>query len=338
MSDTVLVTGVSGFLGGHVALQLLESGYHVRGSIRNLNRAEEVRATLARHGANLDRLEIVALDLTGDDGWAEAMDGVRFLAHTASPFVSSMPADKMELITPAVEGTARALNAALAANVERIVLTSSLVAVVGSGDNGAQFTARDWSDPDSPATNAYAESKIRAERKAWEIMRDAGRETDLAVINPGFILGPLLGSDPGTSGAVLVRLMTGDMPSAPDLQFHCVDVRDVAALHVAALDHTEAGGRRLLLAAGERTIFEVGKTLAAAFPEYAKKTPRFVMPNWAVRVYALFDADVRGVVSQLGKRATVACPESRRILGRDPVSPDDAAVAMGETLIAQGLV
>ncbi len=338
MSDTVLVTGVSGFLGGHVALRMLESGYHVRGSIRNLNRADEVRATLARHGADLDRLDIVALDLTRDEGWAEAMDGVRFLAHTASPFVSSMPADKMELITPAVEGTARALDAALAANVERIVLTSSLIAVIDGNSNGAHYTAENWADPDSPAANAYAESKIRAEKKAWEIMRTAGREADLAVVNPGFILGPLLDSDPGTSGAVLVRLMTGDMPGAPDIQFQCVDVRDVAALHAAALTHPEAGGHRLPIASGARTIFEVGRTLAKAFPDYAGKAPRFVMPNWAVRLYALFDADVRGVVGQLGQRATLACPESRAILGRDPVTPDDAAIAMGETLIAQELV
>src|SRR5580698_8468778 len=103
MTDQVLLTGISGFLGGHIALALLKSGFDVRGSVRSPAKIAKVRATLAKHGADLDRLEFVTLDLGSDDGWAEAAKDCRFLLHTASPFLLSMPKDKMDLIRPAVE-------------------------------------------------------------------------------------------------------------------------------------------------------------------------------------------------------------------------------------------
>ena len=85
--DKVLVTGISGFLGGHVALALLDAGYAVRGSLRDLGKADKVRAALAAASAsgNADDLEFVALDLERDDGWRAAAEGCRYLQHVASP-------------------------------------------------------------------------------------------------------------------------------------------------------------------------------------------------------------------------------------------------------------
>ena len=209
MADTVLLTGVSGFLGGHVALALLNAGYQVRGSLRSLGKADHVRTTLAKAGADVSRLEFVALDLLGDQGWEAAAQGCRYLVHTASPVAARMPTDKMELIRPAVEGTERALNAALKAKVERVVLTSSMAAIAAGHDlaRTTPFTAADWTNLNGRPVSAYVESKTRAERRAWELMKAAGRESDLAVINPAYIFGPLLDEDPGTSVGLIARLL-----------------------------------------------------------------------------------------------------------------------------------
>jgi dihydroflavonol-4-reductase len=340
MPDRVLLTGVSGFLGGHVASALLAAGYQVRGSVRSLAKSDKARETLTKAGADVSRLEFVALDLLKDDGWEAAAQGCRFLLHTASPYVIQMPADKMELIRPAIEGTERALNAGLKAGVERIVLTSSMAAIAYGHDRNrtAPFTAADWTDLEGRGVNAYEESKTRAERRAWEIMKAAGREKDLAVINPSGIFGPLLDDDPGTSGLIMMRLLDGSVPAAPRLNFAVVDVRDVAAAHVAALTAPSAGGRRFPM--GEQTISfkQAADLLRRRFPAYARKIPRFEAPDLLTRFIALFDRDVRGVVNELGVIRRMDSSDALALLGRGLIPAETAIVATAESLIAFKLV
>jgi len=344
MAGKVLLTGISGFLGGHIALQLLKSGYQVRGSVRNLNKSEKVRQTLAKHGADIDNLEFVALDLNKDDGWNDAMDGVDFLMHTASPFVTSMPKDKMELITPAVEGTKRALNAALAANISRIVLTSSSVAImhghsnVHSGESPKTFSEDDWTNIGGSDVNAYIESKTLAEKTAWEIMGKAKRTNDFSTINPTLILGPLLDNDPGTSGALILRLLTGSVPASPRFYLPIVDVRDVAAMHLLALEKDEARAKRFISSSGGLWIKQIADLIKSEKPQFASKMPKFQMPDWGVKIYALFDKEVRDSLSQLGIAHHVDNSRAKKVLGVDFISPEQAVLATVNSMVEQKLV
>jgi len=339
MTDRVLVTGISGFLGGHVALQLLQQGYTVRGSVRSLSRADKVKSTLAANGADISCLELVELDLTDDKGWRQAMSGVRYLQHVASPFVIEQPKDKQELIRPAVEGTRRALTTALAAGVERIVLTSSIAAIVyGHTDYSRTFTTADWTDPDSPRTTAYPESKLRAEREAWSIVDSFGARDRLATINPGAILGPLLDDDPGTSGALILRLLNGSVPAAPRITFSIVDVRDVAAAQVAAMIAPEAGGHRHILSDREVSIFELAEALRPHLPQFAGKLPRFELPDWVVRLVGLFDPQIRTNLHEIGNIRRVDGSTGRALLARPMIPATEAALATAQSLIAHNLV
>src|SRR5262245_13428156 len=147
--EMVLVTGGSGFIGAHCILQLLNAGYMVRTTIRNLAREEEVRNMIRQGGVEPgERLEFFAADLTNDAGWPEAVAGCAYVLHVASPFRPAIPQHEDELIIPAREGALRVLRAARDAGVKRVVLTSSFASIgYGQKPKGRPFNEEDWTDP-----------------------------------------------------------------------------------------------------------------------------------------------------------------------------------------------
>src|SRR3954469_23526969 len=234
---TVLVTGGTGFLGGWCVASLLQRGHEVRTTVRDVARAGAVREAVGAAGAHADgRLEVVAADLTSDDGWPEALAGCRYVLHVASPFPPVQPKDPDELIVPARDGALRVLRAALDAGVERIAMTSSIAAVRSerASTEAEPFTEADWTDGNDTSRTPYVRSKTLAEQAAWQLVREAGAEDRLAVVNPGAIIGPPLGTDRSTSLQAIQRLLDG-MPAMPRLGFTFVDVRDVADLHLRAM-------------------------------------------------------------------------------------------------------
>jgi dihydroflavonol-4-reductase len=330
--ETVLVTGGSGFLGGRCVVELLRRGYGVRTTVRDLAKEEEVRTRVGSEVEAGDRLEVLAADLRSDDGWAEAVAGCEYVLHVASPFPRVQPKDPDELIVPAREGTLRVLRAALDAGVRRVVITSSVAAVRGSADSApAPLTEADWSDPDDLALTPYARSKTAAERAAWDLVRERGEEERLAVVNPGAILGPVLGAERSFSLEMVERLLKG-MPGTPRIGFSVIDVRDVAELQILAMTAAEAGGERYLAVARFQWMADVAATLRERLgPEAAAKVPKRSIPNFLVRGMALFDPGARSVVGQLGKRVELSNAKARA-LGWEPRPVEETIADCGRSL------
>lgn len=338
----VLVTGGTGFVGAHCLLQLLAAGHTVRTTIRNLARESDVRAMLRQGGAGDvgEQLGVYAADLNHDAGWREAMDGCDFVLHVASPFPDRTPKDENELIVPARDGALRVLKAARDAGVKRVVLTSSLAAIAyGHARRATPFTEADWTNLDDSHVQPYQKSKTIAERAAWDFIAREGGALELAVVNPVGIFGPVLGPDYSTSILIVKRLLDGSIPGCPDLWFEAVDVRDVASLHLKAMTDPAAAGERFLATAGVPTsIRDVADILRDNLGTAARKVPTRALPTWMMRVIGLFDAQVRGVVPELGKRKSSSFDKARRVLDWEPKSTQESVLATARSLLELGLV
>jgi nucleoside-diphosphate-sugar epimerase len=334
----VLVTGGSGFLGGWCLVELLQRGYRARTTVRDLARESEVRAAVGTQVDARDRLDVVAADLTKDDGWADAVAGCDYVLHVASPFPPAQPKDPDELIVPARDGTLRVLRASLAAGVKRIVLTSSVAAVRRPGPdsvaNGRELTEDDWNDPDNPYSTPYTRSKTIAERAAWDFMRAEGAEDRLVTVQPGAIIGPVLGRDRSYSLQAVERMLTGKMPGLPRLGFSFIDVRDVAALEVGAMTAPEAGGQRLIAASTFLWFSDVATILREQLGPDARKVPRRGVPDFVVRVLARFDPELRSIVGELGHRTTYSVENARRRVGWTPRPMQETIVDCARSLLA----
>jgi dihydroflavonol-4-reductase len=339
-NTTVLVTGASGFIGLHCVLQLLQQGYRVRGTVRSEARATEVREAMERNVDVGDRLEIIEADLTCDAGWADAARGCTYVLHVASPFPNQVPEHEDELIKPAMEGTRRVLKAAAEAGVQRVVLTSSLAAISGGHpvDNSRVYSEDDWSIIER--CPPYPKSKTLAERAAWDFVASLDGEApmELCVINPGAVLGPVLNRHYSTSGEIVRKLMAKELPGTAKVGFSWVDVRDVAAAHTAAMTAPGAAGQRFCCAIEFGWIDEVGEILAKRFDPEGWRIPTRKLPNFIVRIVAMFDPTVKTVVSDLGRVRNVSNDQIRRVLNWQPHSLEEMVVSMGETMIEHGIV
>ena len=337
---TVLVTGGSGFIGSYCIMQLLAAGHTVRTTLRSLKREGDVRAMLKQGGTEAgDRLTFLAADLEKDGGWSEAAGGCEFVLHVASPFPAGLPKHEDELIVPAREGALRVLRASRDSGVKRVVLTSSFAAVgYGHPPQQAPFDETNWTDL-SGSVAPYVKSKTLAERAAWNFIAKEGGGLELCVVNPVAVFGPVLGPDYSTSILLLQRLMDGSVPGCPQLYFGVVDVRDVADLHIRAMTHPAAKGERFLATAGNcMSILDMAKVLKRRMGASANKVPTLQLPNWVVRISAMFNPVARQILPELGRVKNASNEKAKRVLGWAPRSNDESIYATAESLVRLGLL
>ena len=260
------------------------------------------------------------------------------MIHAASPFITTMPKDPQKLIRPAVAGTERALHAALKAGMERVVLTSSIITMnYGLGPERPNFIEEDqWTDPEGGRLTAYGQSKTYAEHRAWEIAKAEG--LSLATVQPGFITGPLIDNDPGVSGAVLLRMLKGGLPMAPNLHLNISDVRDLARIHVAAMNAPSSEGKRHPAGFDPMSVHEIAETVAQAYPALRSKLPLRSAPDWLVRIMGLFDGDIRANLNELGYRPRFDTVRAEGLMGRRHIAGAQSILDMTASILEPGLV
>lgn len=323
----VLLTGISGFIGQHCAVELIKAGYIVKGSIRNLAKSEQVRAVIGQQVAINNQLEFCELNLLDDKGWDEAMQGVDFVMHVASPFVSKEPKDENELIKPAVEGTLRAIRSAQKAGIKRVVLTSSMVAMLGNLEGDSHITEKSWTVTNAKHITAYLKSKTLAEKAAWEFVDEQTGDSkmELVTIHPGPVYGPTISDNlTGESMSTIKRIITGNLPRMIAASINMSDVRDVAQIHVKALENKEAANHRFIVASNTSHSFvDLGQTLINA--GYSKASTKLA-PTWMVKFLANFSSEMRGFLPYAGKKYEADISKTKKVFNWEPVAFDTMIV------------
>ncbi len=284
----VLVTGGSGFVASHLVSQLLDRGYTVRASVRDLNRTDKVGPLRQLSGS----LELFEADLLEPGAFDEAMAGCRFVFHVASPFLlpEQIKDGQRDVLDPALEGT-RNVIASIERNpsVERLVLTSTVGAIFGDYVDVLEMKDHTLSEQYFNTTstlenNPYHYAKTVAELEAWDLSKKQDRWS-MVTINPGLVLGPSLGTSSDSGSLFLMNeLMSGYFfYGAPNFSFTFVDVRDVAAAHIAAAEDESASGR-YILARPEMVSLQQMSRIVRDRHRRRLVMPRHAVPDAAVRV------------------------------------------------------
>jgi len=340
VNKRVLLTGISGFLGSHTAIQLLNKGYKVTGTVRNLSRANELKTIIQKHTPHIAHLNIVEADLNAETKWKELTKNIDFIQHIASPFPRVLPKHESELIDPAKNGVLSILKYASANNVKRVVVTSSIAAVVyGKNKNELHttFTENDWTNESNKKDSTpYFRSKTIAEKAAWEFITTDQSGLELVTVLPGAILGPVLEEDFGTSANIVIKTIDGSMPAIPKIGVDIIDVRSVADLLIKAMELPQANQQRYFASSGYLSFKDIAEILKKEYPD--RKIPSRELPDFLIKLLSIFEIALKPILIDLGIKRKIDRSKAYKELNWQPLPIEEAILSCAGSVIELGIV
>ncbi|XP_074330040.1 tetraketide alpha-pyrone reductase 2-like [Apium graveolens] len=264
------VTGGTGFIAAYLVKSLLEKGHVVRTTVRDPDDISKVGYLWELDGAR-ERLKIMKADLMLEGSFDQAINGVDGVFHTASPVL--VPYDnniQATLIDPCIKGTTNVLGSCKkSSSVKRVVLTSSCSSIRYRDDvqQISSLNESHWSDPEYCKRHHlwYAFAKTLAEKDAWKTAKESG--IDLVVVNPSFVVGPLLSPQPTSTLHVILSIIKGQMEEYPNTAVGFVHIDDVVAAHTLAMMEPKASGR-LICSASVAHWSDIIQMLKLKYPSY----------------------------------------------------------------------
>lgn len=335
----VLLTGVTGFLGSHTTIQLLNKGFNVIGTLRSKDRISSIRETIGKYSPNINNLTFAEADLSVEEIWLDLTKDVDYVLHIASPFPRELPKHENDLIEPAKRGTLNILKAATANSVKRVVMVSALGAITygkTKEELSGVFDEEDWTDESNlKDTTAYYRSKTIAEKAAWDYLDEKESKLEFTTICPAAILGPIIDNDYGTSANIIIGLLNGSLPALPKIEFDIVDVRSVADLLVKAMEMSQAANNRYIASAGHYNYKEIAQILKQEYPE--RTIPTFVLPDFITKIFSIFQPLLKPVLLENVKRK-IDSSKAGIELHWQPLSAKEAILSCAQSVLENKIV
>ena len=312
----ILVTGATSYIGKHCIAELLKKKYEVKATLRDLKRADKIKSDLKEYLNEEINIEFFETDLLKDDGWNSAIKDSDAIMHVAGPYPISFEGPEEDQIKPHEEGTLRVLRFAKSNGVDRVVMTSSIAAVWMGTPGDKDLDETKWTDESIKNIDPYIKSKTVAEKAAWDYA-SKNKSIRLTTILPPVVLGPGIGDHMHATSMKFFNIMAKrEMPIAPPIKFGMVDVRDVAKMHVAAIEIDESIDKRFIIS--ENTYW--GKDFAQKLVDLGYKAPTFSPPALIVKFLANFDKNLRMVKPVIGVDFNIDSSSAKSTLGFKPRS------------------
>lgn len=286
-SKSAIISGGNGFIAQHTIKQLLEKDYEVIATVRSDDKGQKLAKTINSPNFKYEVVPVIEKVGAFDDVLLKYPHVKTFL-HTASPVMFEYNDPLNELLKPAIEGTQNLLNSIYknGAQIKKLVVTSSLAALANHFQNqNPNFIIDEKSYNNATLeesfTNGYAYwgSKALAEKVVWDFKRKNYPNFEVTMIMPVFTIGPQAYDESVnpvlnvTSELLHQLLKLGKNDPVPQYTDSYIDVRNIAAAHVSAVENENTNGERLLVRNSRFNYQLVLDIIHKKFPEVAKNLP-----------------------------------------------------------------
>ena len=333
----VCVTGAAGFIASHVITDLLEAGHAVHATVRDLGddaKRSHLDALKEQYPGKLELFEANTLEPGSLD---PALDGCDALIHTAAAVMLAAPDPQKQIIDVAVKGTQNVLDSvARAPGIKRIVMTSSIAAVISYDQQDKVYTEDDWCNSDNMRMNPYGMGKAQSERLLWEFAAKHADRVQAVAINPSVVIGPPLAKHHIRSSLSFIRDLVGwKYPACAPIRLHLVDVGDVSKAHVLSLTSEKAVGQRIIFSDRQMSMLEISQVLSRKY-----ETPKRVLPRLILYIAASLDKRYSlGLARASAKlRYRFDSDRPRDLLGIELRNTEESILEAAEMMVEKGWV
>jgi len=333
----VCVTGAAGFIASHVIIDLLEDGHVVHATVRDLG-DDTKRAHLdVLEERYPGKLQCFEADLLEPGSLDAALEGCDALIHTATAVILAAPDPQKQIIDVAVKGTQNVLDSvARAPSVNRIVMTSSIAAVMSYDQQDRTYTEDDWCTSDDIGLDPYGMGKTQSERLLWQFVDEHADRVQAVAINPSVVIGPPLAKHHIRSSLSFIRDLVGwSYPACAPMRLHLVDVGDVSKGHVRALTSNEAVGQRIIFSDRQKSILEISKVLSRQYKTPMRELPRLILYSAA---YLDKRFSLRLARASANLHYEFGSNRPMELLGIDLRNTEESILEAAETMVEKGWV